>query len=177
MRVIESNGGPIIGLHREAVSHWLGIDGRGFVDSASQFNNDYEAACAVVHGRTRPPCNGAILEGPNGHAIVFSRSLETAVIMSDGNAAYLAQVEYSDPDWSFSNIRIEDFDKAVFQHGISEALRLNSGNIVLFDSAYPGGEIGDDSIEFSLNDGIYRVDSALYHPDDSTALILFKIIK
>ena len=43
MKIIESYGGPLIGLNRCDLQHWGGIEDKLFIGDAAAFANDYEA--------------------------------------------------------------------------------------------------------------------------------------
>ena len=177
MRTIRSNGGPLIGIDRDHMHLWTGIDGKGFIGEAAPFASDYEAAGYLLDGRNHPPCCIAHIQGDSAHGLLITMPNRTAVLNLDRDAIYIVQLEYGDSDWGFDQISRVDFDKAVFNLRGSVVFSCKSCTYALFDAAYAGHEIADECLTFTLDEGQHIFSSAIYEPDKKTGLILCKISK
>ena len=109
---------------------------------------------------------------PHSDALLISMPFEIVIIEANGLSAYLAQVEYAEADWSFSEVSIKDFSNDKFQYHIPFSSRGDT--YTLFDAAYLPSEIGDDCLSFSLAAGNYTL-SATYNADQVKGLFLYKI--
>ena len=177
MKVIQSAGGSLIGLDRDHLHLWSGINGKTFIGEHSPFRTDYEAAGHLVDGRSYPPCNIAKITGVAATGLLITMPNQTAVLDLDRDAIYIAQIEYGDADWGFHLLRRSDFDEAIYDSKQDVIFSCKSCTYVFFDAAYTGQEILDDCLTFDLDAGQYLLSSALYEPDDRTGLILSKITK
>jgi len=175
MKVIESLGGPLIGLDRDHMHLWTGTDSKGFIGEQSPFTNDYEAASELINGRRRSPCNVAKINGTVVDGLLITMPLQTAVIAADGNSIYIAQVEFAEENWSFSMVSTSDFDKAVFDPTQDVHFSSEACTYIFFDAAYSGDDIKDDCISFELHEGNHILSSSVYSPHDSLGLILCQI--
>ena len=54
-------------------------------------------------------------------------------------------------------------------------LTVDDGPLYLFDAAYPGAAL-DASLEVTLGSSRYRLESGLYAPDATTALVLHRFV-
>ena len=175
MKAIKSNGGPLIGLDREHLPLWTGIEGKGFIGEAAPFANDYEAAGDLTDGRRHPPCSISKITGIAAEGLLITMPLRTAIVSLDNDAVYIVQAEYVDPEWDFSMVRRSDFDRAAFDPKEDVYFSCRSCTYVFFDAAYPGDEIANDCITFDLHRGHYVFSTSLHSPDERTGLILCKI--
>ena len=171
MKVIQSEGGPLIGLEQDLMHHWNGVGGKSFVGSASPFISDYEAICHYLDISGK--CSIAKFPGSPGTGLLMTMPLQTAVIENDRISGYIAQVHYADEDWCFSRVTKTDFEKAEFKENIPFSSR--GGKFVFFDAAYPAEHVGDDYIFCEFSRGTYILSAALYYPDSRTHCILYKI--
>jgi hypothetical protein len=170
MKIVQSAGGPLIGLELDCLHSWGGVSGRTFVDAGSPLSNDYEATAGVTN--TIGKLKGASCEG-----LLIAMPFETAIIESDGNSVYIAQAECAEPDWSFSDVKMADFERADFLASEDVRFRAKGGRYVVFDSAYPASQIGDDCLTFNLSRGSYTMSFSLYDPSPEASLLLYRIRK
>lgn len=173
MKTIQSNGGPIMGLNRDHLGSWGGVDRMQFMGADPPCENDYEALGAVL-SRARP-VSVLRLQGVTANALLLAMPLETAVIAADGNSAYLAQVHYADPKWSFDMITRNDFERAPYNFDKIVDFTTENGEYVFFDAAWPGNEIRNDCLIVPFDAGRYTLMSALCFPDEETHTILYRI--
>jgi hypothetical protein len=177
MKIIHSAGGPLIGLDRDHVPRWSGIAGKRFIGDQSPFPTDHEAVGDLTDGVNRPPVDIAKLQGIVGDGLLITVPFRTAIIRADRTSVYMAQVEYAEAGWSFSEISKADFDKAEFQTHEDIYFHTRSCIYLFFDSAYPGEMIEDDYLSFDIAEGNYALSFALYDPDPLTNLLLYRITR
>lgn len=177
MKTIKSAGGPLIGLDRDQIQLWTGIEGKGFIGDDSPFDTDYEAAGYLIDGRTYPPCCVAKITGVAATGLLITMPSQTAVLDLDRNGIYIAQVEYGDPEWGFHRVDSSDFKKAQFNPEHDVNFSCKSCKFIFFDAAYSGRDIGNDFLYFELDEGQYTFSSTVYEQDNRTGLVLCKIMK
>jgi hypothetical protein len=175
MKAIKSNGGPLIGLDRDHMRLWTGIDGKGFIGDDAPFSNDYEAGCDLLGGPRYCPRSISKIAGVAAEGLLISMPLQTAVVPLDRDAIYIAQVEYADTEWDFHMVGPSDYDRAVFDPMQNVSFSCKACTYVFFDAAYAGDEIVDDCITFDLDAGQYVFSTSLYNQNKRTGLILCKI--
>ena len=177
MKIIQSEGGPLIGFDREVVHYWSGIAGKRFVGETSPYDNDYEALCDMLKGRKNSPSNIGKFSGLFADGLLIRIPDETTVVEATGGSVYIAQVEAAEADWSFSLIRPSDFNKVEYDKKNKIHFYTKACAYMFFDAAYAAEDIGDDYIGFELEEGHYVFSNGFYRQDELAELILYKIEK
>ena len=170
MKVIQSDGGPLICIHHDNVNLWAGIDSKSFIGEQIVDNNDYEAACKASNGVGK-------ISTIYGDAVVIASPYKTALLIFGTEIIYLAQVIYANPEWKFENISLKDFEKILFPEADSVQFQAQAGTYVIFDAALPGNEVAENRLVFNLPRAICKLSCGLYKPDDQTGLIFYEITR
>ncbi|MFE5843836.1 Imm21 family immunity protein [Streptomyces niveus] len=144
---LETEGGPLIVVPRTALSHWTGTEG------------DYDRACAVMD-------LVGVLELPHGaEALVLGdEPLSTAYLPEH---RVLVRWCYAESEEGVAEIILAGLPTTEWDEG---PVMSTTGDLVMFDAAYFGTEVGTltDSTALELGAGRYRVDSASIEPDQLT---------
>ena len=173
MKTITSAGGPYIVIDREGARLWGANEKKTFSSPSLPFPDDYEAAGDLTDGVSHPPCNIAKLVGEHAEALLITMPYEIAIVGTSASCVYLAQVQYADPEWSFSQVSADTFSEANFDE---ELLFVSPGAAyMVFDSAYLPEEVGRDCLEFGLGAGKFVFSAAMHKPDQRTGLFLYRL--
>ena len=70
MKIIDTFGGPIIGVERNHLVNWRGIEGHGFSGAASLRTNDYNWLCEAAHPGGQEISCSCLLKGKDGQLII-----------------------------------------------------------------------------------------------------------
>ena len=82
MKIIESYGGPLIGLSRCDVQHWSGIEGKLFIGDASPFSNDYDAIKSAMLDDNKLSGYLAKMTGVTDEGLLINTPVRTLVVAS-----------------------------------------------------------------------------------------------
>ena len=176
MKIIESYGGPLIGLSRCDVQHWSGIEGKLFIGDASPFSDDYDATKFAMLGDDNLCGYLAKLTGVTCEGLLINTPVRTLVVASDDRSVYLAQIESSETGWSPAMIEKEHFNLGTKSHD-KISINVKNGDFILFDSSAPSDGIEDDFLAVDLNEGLYTCESAIYKVKGEAKLILIRMEK
>ncbi|MFE6868814.1 Imm21 family immunity protein [Kitasatospora sp. NPDC057692] len=152
---LETEGGPFIVLPRDVLSHWSGTEG------------DYDRACEV-RGLV------GVLGLPDGaEALVLGDEPLSTAYLPDRRV--LVRWHYAESEEGVVDIVLAGLPTAEWEEG--PVLRT-AGELVMFDAAYFGTEVGTlaESIILALGPGHYRVDSASIQPDDLTCFRVHRFV-
>ncbi|WP_097963367.1 MULTISPECIES: Imm21 family immunity protein [Streptomyces] len=153
---LETEGGPFIVVPRTALSHWSGTEG------------DYDRACEVMD-------LVGVLELPDGaEALVLGyEPLSTAYLPEH---RVLVRWCYAESEEGVAEIILAGIPTAEWDAG---PVLSTTGELVMFDAAYFGTEVGTltDSTVLELGAGRYRVDSASIEPDQLTSFRVHRFVE
>lgn len=173
IKLIESNGGPLICLESELASSWCGTDELSVADSTGSAASDYDRACAIK-GYT------GIVNLWRGAALILGdMPLMTNVWHSELGETYIARWFYCESD----NDDIATLTAATslsFDNPIESIdFTIGSTPMIIFDSACRSDEIGTitDSLSFEMAPGRYRILTKKMDPDKSTSFLLHKFCR
>lgn len=173
MKIVQSLGGPLIGLDRNNLVRWSGIEKTNFFSNETMFANDYDALISL-----EPKAVGVCkMSGEGVECVLITMPLETAVISVSSTCIRIAQVEYAELDWDFARIKPVYFEKADFSRSNNVMFSTRSCEFMFFDATYRGDEIGDDYLSFTLSGGTYHFNDSVFLPDDQTGLLLYEIVR
>lgn len=154
---LETGGGPFIVVPRVALPHWSGGDG-----------GDYDRACEVMDGV-------GVLALPDGaEALVLGdEPLSTAYLPE---LRVLVRWHYAESEEGVADIIRAGLATAEWEEG---PVLGTPGDLVMFDAAYFGTEVGTltDGTVLDLAAGRYRVDSASIEPDDLTSFRAHRFVE
>ncbi|MGW0394027.1 Imm21 family immunity protein [Streptomyces sp. NPDC003042] len=153
---LETEGGPFIVVPHAALSHWTGTEG------------DYDRACEVMD-------LVGVLELPDGaEALVLGdEPLSTAYLPED---RVLVRWCHAEGEEGVADIILAGLPTAEWEEG---PVLSTTGELVMFDAAYFGTEVGTltDSTVLELRAGRYRVDSASIEPDPLTSFRVHRFVE
>lgn len=174
MKIIQSEGGPLIGLDRKLVQNWGGAADKRYTDKASRFESDYEVL-EDVYPRGAITPHVAKIVGVSGAAPLITMPYETAIVKSGRSSIYLAQVDIAPRNWVFSMIEDYLYTDVKYRKENAVVFSVEDCEFMLFDAAYAAEWIGDDYLSFPLQAGYYEISDATYRDNDKLSLILLKI--
>ncbi|MFJ4703047.1 Imm21 family immunity protein [Streptomyces sp. NPDC088768] len=153
---LETEGGPFIVVPHTALSHWSGTEG------------DYDRACEVMD-------LVGVLELPDGaEALVLGdEPLSTAYLPEH---RVLVRWCYAESEEGVAEIILAGIPTAKWDEGPVLSI---TGELVMFDAAYFGAEVGTltDSTVLELGAGRCRVDSASIEPDQLTSFRVHRFVE
>ncbi|MFI9104331.1 Imm21 family immunity protein [Streptomyces fildesensis] len=153
---LETEGGPFVVVPRAALPHWSGTEG------------DYDRACEVMDFV-------GVLALPDGaEALVLGdEPLSTAYVP---DYRVLVRWCYAERGEGVADIIRAGLPAAEWEEG---PVLSTTGELVMFDAAYFGTEVGTlaDSAALELGAGRYRVDSASIEPDHLTSFRVHRFIE
>ena len=167
MNTIQSGGGPLICIDRKLSTVWSGTEGSSLLAGHSgQILNDYERACASDDYISK-------IDIADGCGLVLGdMPLETAVWQSADGIWAIVRMYYKDPEADLLQIlnrsKKLDMTDAVEEMPVS----LQSGDLIIFDSAIPGTDIAEAFLPFDLPGGNYRILTKRLEPDDRTSILI-----
>ncbi|WBP92064.1 Imm21 family immunity protein [Kitasatospora cathayae] len=153
---LETEGGPFIVVPRDALSHWSGTEG------------DYDRACEVVE------LVGVLaLPGDVEALVLGDEPLSTAYLPEH---RVLVRWCYAESEEGVADIVLAGLPTAEWEEG---PVLKTTGELVMFDAAYFGTEVGTltDSTVLELGAGSYRVDSASIEPDRLTSFRVHRFVE
>ncbi|MFD0399796.1 Imm21 family immunity protein [Kitasatospora sp. NPDC127121] len=153
---LETEGGPFIVVPRDALSHWSGTEG------------DYDRACEVVE-------LVGVLDLPEGaEALVLGDEPMSTAYLPEHRV--LVRWCYAESEEGVADLVLAGLPTAEWEKG--PVLRT-TGELVMFDAAYFGTEVGTlaDSTVLDLGAGRHRVDSASIEPDHLTCFRIHRFVE
>jgi len=171
MKWVRSAGGPLICVERDLVSSWCGILGNSVNTPPSKAAlNDYERACSVSDYL-------GIVEVANKCALILGdMPLETTVCYLSPESLLLVRVFYIDPNVDLLQL-LKSQSNIIFDEPIeSIAFEIESGQMIIFDSAALGVRLGEESLSFDLPPGHYQILTQVFEPDSRTSLLVHKFV-
>jgi hypothetical protein len=154
MEWIKSNGGPLLLIEKSYAPLWGGIDfSSGAEETAAQFGiTDYDRAC---RRKTFLTC----LKVAGHDAAVLGMPFFTAVWQRNPDDVWIIAVQYRDPDVDIHNLMGRMESKGLLDPSETDVITLDGGDIMVFDSAYPGSEV-PESITLRVSPGRYGIEAA-----------------
>jgi hypothetical protein len=154
LKFIDSNGGPLLMLEHDLLPFWGGTDNIGGLSTTHRNRgpfegpSDYDRACEIRDWI-------APVRVRDGTGLVFSGDDLGLGLARMNNATFLAvriyyQIEDIDGHIEFAKEHPELFVKE-FEVSIS------SNSATVFDSAFPGVEVGPQHLKIDILPGIYEV--------------------
>nr|WP_322682477.1 Imm21 family immunity protein [Nostoc sp. DedQUE07]MDZ8127711.1 Imm21 family immunity protein [Nostoc sp. DedQUE07] len=142
---IKSGGGPLICVENELAPQWLGVNANSTTQGSDRtYANDYKRACSVSD------YVGKIALG-NRHALILGdMPLETQIWQLHAQLPRIVRVYYADPEVNVVN-KLESMHDLDFSSPV-ETLEIDviSMPMIVFDSAYPGQDVGGAHLSFEL---------------------------
>ena len=160
---IESTGGPLILLEKRLVPYW-----RGYSPTFNTGATDYERACRVSDflGTIDVGSGKGIVLGEQPYSTTWWRSNDMTSGMLVRWVSAESEEAVIEALRALSNVAWER---------TAVELKLATGDLTLFDSAFPGNEI-DVCLSIEIPAGVYSVESLHYNPNDKISLILHRFI-
>lgn len=159
LKWIASEGGPLVLLSRLALPAWKGIHGESG-------ETDYDRACGVEDEL------GLIAVGEISGLVLGDEPLQTAWIPKHaGYQGLLVRWSYAESEEAILH-HLRDLPPQLFA---PTGIRFHSvdRSHQLFDAALGGDQVdSDQGLEIEIPVGTYRIESALFAPDDATAVLL-----
>lgn len=153
---LDTEGGPFIVVPRTAPAHWSGTEG------------DYDRACQVMD-------LVGVLELPDGaEALVLGdEPLSTAYLPEH---RVLVRWHYAESGEGVADIIRTGLPTAEWKEG---PVLSTTGELVVFDAAYFGTEVGTltDSATLDIATGRYRVGSAAIEPNNLTSFRVHRFVE
>ncbi|MFC9225029.1 Imm21 family immunity protein [Streptomyces hygroscopicus] len=154
---LETEGGPFIVVPRTALSHWSGTE-----------EGDYDLACEVMDFV-------GVLALPDGaEALVLGDEPLSTAYLPEHRA--LVRWCYAESEEGIADIIRAGLLTAEWDEG---PVLSTTGELVMFDAAYFGTEVGTltDGTALELGVGRYRVDSASIEPDQLTSFRVHRFVE
>jgi hypothetical protein len=151
LKIISSNGGPLLMLERELLPHWGGIDNVGGVMPQRVDRKpltDYERACNI-RGWISP------LKVLVGSGVVFWGDELGLGLERENYSAFFAVRIYYEIDDLEEHIKFAKENPNCFKKEFD--ILISSSNAIVFDSAAPGVEVRKNYLEIDIVPGPYEV--------------------
>ncbi|MGW6940436.1 Imm21 family immunity protein [Streptomyces xanthophaeus] len=152
---LDTEGGPFVLVPQAALVHWTGTEG------------DYDRACQVMDLL-------GVLELPDGaEALVLGGEPSTTAYLAEHRV--LVRWDYAETEEGVADVIVAGLPAAEWEEG---PVLGTVGELVLFDAAYFGTEVGTltDGAVLDLRAGSYRVDSASIEPDPLTSFRVHRFV-
>jgi hypothetical protein len=172
-RWVDTHGGFHLLLADELLHYWRGIE--GWYDHADPNDqSDYARASRVTTYVGAVPCQAgtAMVLGGDVGLIAWMPSLLR-------NRGFLVQWLYADDEQSIESVVKSATIANLLEGPDTETIKFNtgpSGRMWLFDSAYAGDELPDDSELLRLEPGDYRM-RANYFESKALAIVVREIAR
>jgi len=177
---VASLGGPLILVPVEVAHLWRGTDGIGpsseVWESWGQDDfpgTDYGRACGV------DDYLGVLACGP-GECLILGDEPMQATILPASDGGLIVRWMWAECEEDVIQV-IRSVPEDVWE-AISHRFNVGEGDLLLFDSAYPGDDLPTTSagtnvpwLRVSVPRGTYEIDTADYEPDQRTRLILHRL--
>ena len=167
MKWITSHGGPFICTDKDTADQWSGAGGLSNIAAEKNIESDYNLACQVY--------NYAELLGETIDNVLVIGDLPNEIAwidIGDGDGAFIKWIGADSEEQVLSSI---DKLQALVFTDLPIRFKVNSTQLVAFDSAHRLRELGNNYIEFNLPTGDYRVSYVNYAPDDSLSLNVIRL--
>ncbi|MFI5476710.1 Imm21 family immunity protein [Streptomyces cacaoi] len=153
---LETEGGPFIVVPRTALPHWSGTEG------------DYDRACEVMD------FVGVLALPDEAEALVLGDEPLTTAYLPEYRV--LVRWCYAESEDGVADFIRAGLPTAEWEEG---PVLSTTGELVMFDAAYFGTEVGTltDSTALELAAGRYRVDSASIEPDQLTSFRVHRFVE
>jgi hypothetical protein len=166
---IKSGGGPLICVERDIALQWQGVTGTGILGESKNFyKNDYERACSIRDYL------GKIKMGEREALILGDMPLETLIWRTRDQCLSIVRVFYADADTDIKELlgSSGDFD---FTNPVESISFFSSTHeLIVFDSAYAGKDIGNVHLDFELSPGAYSILTKQFEPNDRTSVLIHR---
>jgi hypothetical protein len=156
-------------MGKSSLSYWGGCLRSGGVYPNATGLTDYDRACEISN------YVGVIAVG-GGHALVLGdEPLQSTWIASqERTGGIIVRWQYAENEASAithaTSISVDAFESTGLQLMVADA------ELYLFDSAIAGESVNaDNSLVIELERQTYSIDTALYHPDKKTGLIIHRL--
>jgi len=170
-RWIKSGGGPLICVESELARYWLGVAANSIIHGPDRIHeSDYKRACSVSDYLGKIPLG-------NRHALILGdMPLETLIWQLTEQLPRIVRVYYADPDVDVTK-RLESTQNLDFSDPVETMeVDVRSTPMIVFDSAYPGKDVGGAHLSFELPPGMYSVLTKPFSPDDRTSVLVHKFV-
>jgi hypothetical protein len=116
-----------------------------------------------------------MVERPKKYALILGdMPLETTVWFPSSESPLLVRVFYMDPGVDLPQLLAAHGNLSFADPIESIDCEIESGHMVIFDSAVPGLHEGRASLSFEIPPGNYRVLTKVFEPDDRTSVLIHK---
>jgi Immunity protein 21 len=171
MDEVESLGGPLICIESRLSLQWRGIDGLSVKPDASMagISTDYERTYR------RPARFLDALALTRGAALILGdRPMMTGVWKNSLDQVVIWRISYAEEDDDVPSL-LASLAEASFESPLeSIEFAFGSPNVIIFDSALPGGEGQSESVSFDIAPGRYRVTTHVVRPAASAEFVLHR---
>lgn len=162
MNWLNTAGGPFVISPRERLADWGGVETSSFTGLAT---SDYDEACQISD------LVGVLSNGEDSALVLADEPHQTAIQVTNHGILFIRWV------YAPNERRVWDAVHSVNEDRFhpNQTLEVRSSEMVMFDSAIPGGSVRlDDWGVFSLPLGRNVVETAEYS-DEETSIILHRI--
>jgi hypothetical protein len=176
LKWLASSGGPLLLLASEYLQYWEGSDpptGGRTIDARFRWTGqsddpatDYDRACDIDNYL------GLVDVGPGQALVLGDAPLGTTWWPAAPGGGLLVRWRYAQDEASVVRA-LADIPEAIWEPAQFE-LRVGNGPLYLFDAAYPGA-MATEYLVVELRSGHYAAATAVYEPDDFTALVLHRL--
>jgi Immunity protein 21 len=169
MNWIKSVGGPLICVERELAPLWLGIVGNGVSDRfVTPLASDYDRACAVSD------YVGSV-DLPRGKALILGdMPLETTVWRPQSALPLIIRAFYMEPGVNLQKLLTAHSNLDFADPIESIDCEVESGHMVIFDSAVPWLQEGGPSLSLEIPSGNYQILTKVFELDSQTSVLIHK---
>lgn len=168
---IRSSGGPLICIERDLAPLWTGIRGSKHSDLGDIEIADYDRACQVRDYVGRVAVAGR-------HALILGdMPLQTMVWCPINQLPLIVRVFYADPEADVIGILAKMLELDFSEPTEVIGFKVESGSILIFDSALSGSNVGEKCLSFELSPAAYLVMTKQFEPDERTSVLVHKFIR
>jgi hypothetical protein len=180
LKWVSTGGSPLIIIPVEAAEHWRGtettVPSAGDAEAiweAIREHSDYGRACGV------DDYLGVLEVGSRKCLVLGDEPTHTAFLPIENGGIIVRWIHAEHEEDVLRAVQVVPENVwARTQHRI----HVNGGGLLLFDSAYPGDELPSTYtgeiipwLRIVIPKGNYEIDTADYHPNDGTRLILHRL--
>ncbi|QNM98709.1 Imm21 family immunity protein [Chitinimonas koreensis] len=146
---------------------WRGVEGSSTAAALAEgYANDYQMACSVQDYL-------GVIELDSGNALILGdMPLETRTWHCKDGFFSIVRIFYADPDVDVIQLLEDAGDIDAMDSVESVDVEIKTGELVLFDSAYPGWDMGDMHLFFNIPPGKYTIITKQCEPDDRTSVLI-----
>ena len=163
---IMSAGGPLICMEAALQKFWGGVERLSV--AAADAMTDYDRACASGN-------YGTTIRLTEGSALVLDcEPLDTCFWKALSGILYIVSVDYAEADLDEITL-LASLDELSFDCAIEITfLNFRSSDVILFDAAELGDNLGKEAIVSSIKPGNYRVSTCRFELNKENAFIVYK---